>query len=106
MEGSATLFRLPAWSPLREPIPERGSELVVSQGQGRTAGLPLSGMRKAAVQSMCEVAACSLRAASVLDHDGLWETCGVAMRRQLGQRRGYLSVTAIDGVQIALRGGI
>jgi hypothetical protein len=63
-----------------------------------------SGMGIIAGQSMCRVPTCNLRASSVLDHYGLGEPSRVPMRGEVGQRRGYLSVTAIYGMQVALCG--
>lgn len=63
-----------------------------------------SGMRITAGQTVRARAACRLRAASVLDHDGLGEPCGVAVGGQVGQGRCYLGIAAVDGVEVAVRG--
>jgi hypothetical protein len=75
------------------------------QGRGRTADLPFSGMVICAGQRLEVGGSRILRASSVLDHDGLGQPCGVAVLGQVGEGGGYLSVPAVNGVQVAVRGG-
>jgi hypothetical protein len=63
----------------------------------------LQGTGTFAGQRPCDRSACSLRAASVLDRDGLGQPCGVAMLSQFGQRGRDLSVAAIHRVKVAVR---
>lgn len=64
---------------------------------------PVSGFKpltvaKVRVSSQVKPGAIGQRAASVLDHDGLGEPCGTAVRGQVGQSRSYFSITALDRV--------
>jgi hypothetical protein len=80
------------------------SKLVV-RGRVELPTFRFSGMRTTAGQNVRQVVACLMRALSVLDHDGLGQPCGVAVRGQVGQRRGDLGIAAIYCVEVAVSGG-
>jgi hypothetical protein len=81
----------------------RRSETMCGQGRGRTADLPrFSGIRITAGQSTCAEPACHLRDTSVLDHDGLREPCRAAVRGEIRQCRGNLSVAPVNGMKVAV----
>jgi hypothetical protein len=75
---------------------------MCGQGRGRTADLPLFRDEENRRSGNVLALSCSLRAASVLDDDVLRQPCGVAVSRQVGQRRCYLSVAAVDCMQVAI----
>ena len=81
--------------------------LVKSVVRGRIE-LPtfrFSGIRDSADQPHCRALSCDPRATSMLDHDRPGQLRRITMSRQIGQRRSYLSVTAIDSVQVTIGRG-
>jgi len=63
----------------------------------------LQGTGTFAGQRPCNRLACCLRAASVLDRDGLWQPCSVAMLSEFRQRGRDLGIAPVNSVKVAVR---